>query len=250
MSIIAPLAIIGDEWEDWERWQELQNQSHYTQYTPMADYIKGQKWLSDVEKKSRSNLSNKTPVAYCFGTFYVFIYMAENKPDRKEYVKILLEAYDSVKGYGRKFFRSEDPLISALRQYALDDDYKTERIQKLPLDSYLYPYGCLHAHTVAYFSLSKIIARLALNYILPPTSNMCKLAHISQPVCENAFQKAKFGSYEISLGQTKRSKRKCMTCLSDTDDGIEICTSCRGMNSIMSAPGSLDSYFRDRIEYS
>lgn len=249
MSIIAKGAIVGDEWEDWERWQEQQNQAHYTNYAPMADYIKSQKWLSDIDNKSRANLSNKTPIAYCFGTFYVFLSMVENKPDRKEYVKILLEAYDSVKGYGRRFFRSEDPLISALRQYVIEDGYRTEKIQKLPLDSYLYPYGCLHAHTVAYFSLSKIIARLALNYILPPSSSMCKMVQISHPVCENAFQKAKFGSYEVSLRQAAKSKRKCMTCLADTEDNMEICTACRGMNSIMSAPGSLDSYFRDRMDY-
>lgn len=168
------------EWNKWEEWQRSQVSEHYQKSDIFQYYL--------LYNPDHVNIITNASYKYCFGEFTCFINL-QNGGNVLEYFTKLLNLYDICKGYSRKV--TGDPYgITLLRQvlekrtivFLYDHDFT----------QYAYDYSKIHAHTVAKFSLSTLIMRLASNY-LSFIYNKVSFPTIMLSVCQQAQKAVIFG---------------------------------------------------------
>lgn len=180
------------DYEVWLKWQDKQNKSHYVEST------------CTIQPKVNHNLYLK----YCFGDFENLIFTPEQCSEM-QYFTLLINTYDQCKGYLRNI-KGESAGIALIRNAIKDNNFK--ELYQYPFTTY--PYYELHAHTVAYFSLSTLLLFLASNYSHYKNQNC---PHINMELCKKAYQSKKFGeianpilkSSQIAITQPKQEIRQC-----------------------------------------
>lgn len=95
-----------------------------------------------------------------YDNFGVFSYFLLSK--NASVIKELIHFYDNCKGYAR-YFTGDPNYISLLRKFSEDEDINV--FNSINFEDYLYDYNKIHAYTVASFSLSNLIMRLAIHHI-------------------------------------------------------------------------------------
>jgi len=148
------------EWEKWLNWQrknKIPEKSYSIEY------------FSNNYFKVCSNSLNKY-----YDNFGDFAYFIEYSY-KEEILEELLHFYDSCKGYAR-YFTGDPSCITSLRTFLKTGDDKI--LLSINFNEYLYDYKKVHAYTVASFSLSTLVMRIA--------------AH-------NLFKMSKLSTYNIEL---------------------------------------------------
>lgn len=180
----------------WRNWQLLQDPQHFeksnvfrhfiSQRPNILDFLKNRTEYSQI---SSLGLELYRPyVEYCFGDFEVFV-INPSQEDLSKYVLLMIDLYDICKGYTRLAF-GDAPFISVLRNFIAFEDVNI-LLDHTWLDP-IYDYNDFHAHTVAYFSLSSLIALFVRNYVgrLYPGKN---IPYIKIERCRKAYHDAVFG---------------------------------------------------------
>jgi hypothetical protein len=146
--------------EDWDSWQKAQGPEHYEKSKVWSGFT------SFYGKTSlpHSGISPDDPeyesFHYCFGEFTPLIIKGHLKPSPFPYFRLLLDIYSCNKGYLRSL-KGEPEFILALRRSVLEADLTA--LANFPYSSVSYDYGKIHAHTVAQYSLSSLLALLTRN---------------------------------------------------------------------------------------
>lgn len=134
-------------------------------YSPESEWLKWEKW----EKKNGISENcysieyyglNYYKIKGCtsskyYNTFGDFSYFLDYK---EGIFSELLHFYDSCKGYAR-YFTGDPACITTLRTYLQTEDQKI--LLNINFSEYLYDYKKIHAYTVASFSLSTLVMRIA-----------------------------------------------------------------------------------------
>jgi hypothetical protein len=183
----SDLELALENFKAWEEWQKKQLPSHFMD-CQLQQYV--------PTKPGFKNLYAK----YCFGTFDNLIYLPEHcEPIR--YLTLLLSIYDQCKGYARFIVKGDPTGIALLRKVIKTNnlDFLYEHEFKI----YAYDYTVLHAHTVAYHSLSTLILFLVSNYMHFKSYKSDIFPHIDYDLCKQAYQNKVFG--DIAYVQTHKS---------------------------------------------
>jgi hypothetical protein len=171
------LEVAAQNFKIWEEWQKTALlPSHYIDHY-LYKYI--------PTKPGYKNMYIK----YCFGCFENLIYLPENYHINK-YLILLIDIYDKNKGYIRSL--KGDPVGISLVRKAI----KTNNMDELYLHDfkmYAYDYSTIHAHTVAYFSLSTLLLFLISNYLHYNSYQSEAFPHIDQELCKTAYFAKSFG---------------------------------------------------------
>lgn len=231
---------VEDIWKGWIAWQKTCSSENYCKYQPLLALEKtNAKWRDLV---ARAEPMRYLGLAYCFGSFFPLLYLAENGCTPKDFSAMLLCVYDSCKGYKRTLVG--DPSgIALLRRILETGDKKI--FSELDTAEYLYPYASLHAHTVARFSLSTLILRIATHYFVG--YDKTRPLEICRDACNVAYEAALFGPYSNigGLGPSSMSKSRCISCFMEIEHQSR-CPKCQSSDLSLHKGhvGSMDSYFR------
>ena len=183
------LELALENFKKWQEWQNKQGTSHFLD-CPLSGYI--------PVKPGFKNLY----VKYCFGHFENLIYLPEHcEPIR--YLALLLSVYDQCKGYIRSI-KGDPAGIILLRKVI-----KTQNLDELyehDFHIYAYQYTTLHAHTVAYYSLSTLILFFVSHYMHFKSYKSDLFPHIDYDLCKNAYNVKSFG--DVAYVQSKTSAIK------------------------------------------
>ncbi len=204
--------VIGSKYscEEWRKWQATRALAHYTSSDTFKYYVTQKpntiSSISNVDGYSAISINAITIYQayydYCFGDFSVLLISPQGGESGViKYATMLLELYDVCKGYSRKLF-GDSLFISALREFTVTKDCNT--LAKFPYVDYNYDYSEIHAHTVAVFSLTSLIALLMKNYI-GHYDPQYKLETISHSLCAKAYNESVFGFIKPSLKMQQAS---------------------------------------------
>lgn len=169
-------SIITNNLDNWYKWQQEQKIDHFLK-SHLNQYIK--------PKKSQKNLY----LQYCFGDFINLIYF-NNEINEINYIKLLIDFYDNCKGYLR-CIKGDSQGILLLRNVIL-----TENIDELynhNFKSHYYYYPKIHAHTIAYYSLSTLILFLISNYMYFRSFKSDNFPFIDVEECKKSYFNKQFG---------------------------------------------------------
>lgn len=240
---------IESTWLKWIEWQKNQSNNHFHDYNHNLNFFYNENYYL---KSICSNIKENDKIiyySYCFGDFLPLLILSERGLNKFEYIRILVELYDFCKGIGR-ILSGDSEIIIEMRE-SLETEC-TINLDKLKVENYLYPYGTIHAHTVAYFSISTLLYRIYLHHSDYNDKNKFKITP-----CKNAYDEAIFGSYKKikTLVEIKKTNPKCLNCFSEIEDvNHNECYKCRGFHdrvvSGVSEVLSCDSYLlRNKIFY-
>lgn len=180
---------VEDEWKTWEQWQRHQPLSHYEKSDIFQYYLTRS---PDFKPPQNSCLNgyNKEYYVYCFGDFACLVVSPHTGGDILKYISLLLDIYDTCKGYTRKI-KGDPKSISMLRKVVLTKNLTP--LKDYDHNTYCYPYNTLHAHTVSQYSLSTLIMRLISHY-LSQTAPKGYYQNISVSLCKQAYDNSIFGA--------------------------------------------------------
>ena len=180
-----------NEWNSWEKWQNNQPTSHFDS-SPIFQYYLSLNPDSLLLKKILAYNTNYYYV-HCFGDFSKLL-ISTYGGETFEYLALLLDIYDKCKGSGRRI--TGDPsIITLLREVIKNQSLASLYNQNF--EQYEYDYTKIHAHTVAVYSLSTLILRLACNYI----NKICQngtFPVISLQKCKEIYTENKISTFNIS----------------------------------------------------
>lgn len=180
----SELDLASENFKIWEEWQKNQLPSHYID-SQLHTYI--------PPKKGYRNMYIK----YCFGLFEQLIYLPENS-EPINYFKLLITFYDKCKGYVRTF-KGDPEGISLIRSIIKNE--KLDELYNHNFNIYAYNYTAIHAHTVAYFSLSTLILFFISNYMHHKSYNSDIFPFINQDLCKTPYNNKIYG--DISYVKTR-----------------------------------------------
>ena len=188
-----------DEWETWELWQRKQPPSHYDKSDIFQYYLS---YRSDFQPppSAASTGPNSLIYNYCFGDFAALLIdtsikvgkeaaadVKQTSPSNRDhailYFSLLLDVYDTCKGFSRKF-RSDPTGISLLREIIHKNSLAP--VHSHDFGIYSYDYGVLHAHTVAQYSLSTLLMLFVSNYLYH-IGIQGNFPYIAPAVCQRAY---------------------------------------------------------------
>jgi len=177
------------EWETWIEWQGKQPPSHYEKSDIFHYFLK---YHPDFTPPVGSAMSDRCSrfYQYCFGDFAVMVVNPNPGSNAVEYFSLLLDVYDTCKGYTRRIITGDPAGITSLRQVIQLKSMAPLFKQKF--DDYGYDYGRIHAHTVSQYSLSTLIMRLVSNY-MSHIQTRAYYPYIDINVCEKAYESCIFG---------------------------------------------------------
>jgi hypothetical protein len=143
--------------DSWITWQTSQAPSHFRD-CPIAD-----KYFREHSEQRLE--AEQLCASYCFGRFTHFIRFPFHIscPELRAIITNLLELYNSCKGIRRRIFGDSAPIIM-LRE-AIETSEGWCVLTRHDFTPYDYDYTRIHAHTVAYFSLSTLIMRIVAHYL-------------------------------------------------------------------------------------
>lgn len=149
----SPSSIMSyrDTWNSWYEWQKKQKPIHYQRSDVFRRYAN--QYYIPNEKYNEQ-------VVYVLGDFRYFITFDFISNDNVywDYIKVLIDLYDCCKGLRRSIL-GDPPFIHKLKE-----GYENRDLNPFLLYGFRecdYDYEKIHVHTVAYFSLSTLIMRLA-----------------------------------------------------------------------------------------
>ena len=145
---------------DWLSWQKSQPVSHFQISEIFQHYLHKQTSFFTLHKSAETSY-NSEYFRYCFGDFTPLIAISPISSEQ-EYYTMLLELYDICKGYFRTF-TGDSKFITVLRTSLSSKDLTP--LYTFDYNSFIYDYTNIHAHTVAYHSLSRLIALLISNQL-------------------------------------------------------------------------------------
>ena len=185
----------------WKTWQDLQDPQHFDKssvfryfVTQRPDALTFLKHSTEYSQMSSFSLDLHRPyIEYCFGEFEIFV-INPCQEDLHKYVLLMIDLYDTCKGYSRHIL-GDASFITVLREYANSSDINI--LLNYSWMNSIYDYNDLHAHTVAYYSLSSLIALLMRNYVgrLYPRKN---IPYITVERCKRAYTESVFGIKKIT----------------------------------------------------
>jgi len=162
--------------QTWLEWQNKQLHSHFI----------ASPWGHLINKKAgQRNMYHR----YCFGDFDNLIYQPEQVSDIN-YITLLLNVYDQCKGYKRTLVGDYEGIT--LMRTALVEK-KMDALYAFDFTPYAYPYHQIHAHTVAYHSLSSLILFFLSNYLHLKSYGNDTFPSINVTLCKNAYNSQTFG---------------------------------------------------------
>lgn len=194
--------------KSWKQWQSMQAPSHYEKSEIFRYYISLRRNFRPP-RNSCINGKDSTCYVYCFGDFAALITETkEENPDINamvDYFDLLLDIYDVCKGSLRKL-RGDPYCINMMREVS-------RKKTMVPFINYdaefcMYPYHMIHAHTVAQYSLSALIMRLASHWFCKNLGDCSRC--ICPQICNSAMFLSNFGKPKITRGQGKY--RVCDSC--------------------------------------
>lgn len=168
----------------WLKWQQSQSTLHFID-SNLSSYIHFKPGYKNIY------------IRYCFGDFENIYILPENCQTELTYITLLLSTYDKCKGYGRTIKGDTNGI------YLLREVIKSKNLDELyyhDFKQYFYDYGKIHAHTVAYFSLSTLIMFFLSNYMHYKSYNSDNFPHIDMALCKNVYNKKVYGdiTYVVS----------------------------------------------------
>jgi len=181
----------SDQAETWREWQRSRPPAHFQLSPSYQTFVSYYPDFVGVTQEGAEGIY----ATYCLGQFRVFApshWIGAVTRDRL--LRGLLHLYDSCKGVGRSLLWGDPPGVLALRR-ALEEGMSSKAVDSLFLydfSSSFYDYTTLHAHTVAYFSLSTLVLSLA-SHILSRTVNFCTIPYFEPRLCKKAFESKVFG---------------------------------------------------------
>jgi len=210
-----------DEWDSWKNWQQGQLSSHFERSDIFQHYLSMRQNFKPPDGSCIFTENSKYYI-YCFGDFAPLI--MNTSIDLFEYIIILLDIYDTCKGYLRRMI-GEHPCITAMRNTVITKCIS--EIYNYDYSQYLYPYDTIHAHTVAQYSLSTLIMRF-LHHFIGKSVDRCyyNISHegISLRLCKNAYYNNIFGK---AVEYT--DYYQCKTCMRLTETvlgNFHVCVDC------------------------
>ncbi|HSW76425.1 MAG TPA: hypothetical protein VLG50_05245 [Candidatus Saccharimonadales bacterium] len=212
------VVIAQQNFKMWQEWQNKQDSQHYL--TSISSlYIN--------QKANRKNIYH----CYCFGDFENLIYTPE-QCNEIDYISMLIHVYDNSKGYLRSV-KGDIVGIKMLRTILVDQNM--DPLYHFDFAPYMYPYDQIHAHTVAYFSLSTIILFLVSNYMHIKSYNADQFPSININLCKNAFTTKVFGdiSYTVSRNNIPIVQKQSANIDIESvknKDAVRVCHSWPGAN--------------------
>lgn len=195
---------VEDEFNTWKLWQNSQPLSHYDKCDIFTYYLSKRQQFQ-IPKNTRVMKENGIYYKYCFGDFSCLIVntnINNNVEDIVKYISLLLDIYDTCKGYSRMI--TKDPNgINLLRD--IIQDKSLNPLKSFDFKDILYPFHEIHAHTVAQYSLSTLIMRIVLDYI----SQIFREFHydIEVSVCKRIFDNRTFGQIAEEKSSEEDTKR-------------------------------------------
>lgn len=178
-----------DEWTTWEQWQRHQPLSHYEKSDIFQYYLTRS---PDFKPPQNSCLNgyNQEYYVYCFGDFACLLVSPHTNGDILKYIDLLLDIYDTCKGYTRKI-KGDPKSIAMLRKVLMTKNLTL--LQNYNYNPYCYPYNTIHAHTVSQYSLSTLIMRLVAHH-LSQTGPKEYYPGILLSSCKQAYDNVTFGT--------------------------------------------------------
>ena len=176
----------NDQFQTWLQWQNKQLHSHF---------ISSQYGVYINKKAGQRNVYFR----YCFGDFDNLIYQPENV-NEVNYIILLLDVYDKCKGYKRTLVGDHEG-ITLMRAAA--ETKKIDALYAFDFSPFSIPYHQLHAHTVAYFSLSTLILFLLSNYLHLKSYSNDIFPSININLCKNAYNNKVFGDIAYVVTHNK-----------------------------------------------
>lgn len=162
----------------WLDWQKIQPPSHFMSSSVYQKFAKTnlefhiEHDIKDFGYATRVfDSSKETYYKHVFGDFYNFVMYIPQPKDLLKSITMLISLYDHSKGYSRLVF-GDPPIISFIKSVLVKHPVGLFDLTEVMNDFgekdfsvFVYDYSVLHAHTVAYFSLSSLIALLVSNII-------------------------------------------------------------------------------------
>ncbi len=167
--------------ESYKLWQDKQPQTHFIA-SSFQPYIFPKPGYKDLHLK------------YTFGDFENLIYYPETTNDLA-YFTLLVNTYDKCKGYLRSI-KGDHEGITLLRKVVLIDC--VDELYQFDFNKFVYPYQYIHAHTMAYFSLSTLILLFVSNYMHFKSYRSDHFPYINVSLCKNAYNNKIYGDINIS----------------------------------------------------
>lgn len=210
--------------QNWLTWQNKQSHSHFV----------SSPWASFINKKT----GQRNPYTrYCFGDFDNLIYQPEQVSDIN-YITLLLDVYDKCKGYKRTLVGDYEG-ITLMRNALLEK--KLDHLYTFDFTPYDYPYSQIHAHTVAYHSLTTLILFFLANYLHLKSYNHDRYPSININLCKNAYNSKVFGdiayvisnsalvpkTQNITIQKPKDSARPCNSWPGPVNNNLLKCSHCK-----------------------
>lgn len=175
--------------EVWAEWQKKQPMIHFEK-SVIFEYYKSLRPKFEPFKDAACNDVLADYYRYCFGDFTQIISIPYSKQSNLiRYVELLLDVYDTCKGVSRKFAGDPDGIVLLRKVYKTKD---FDHLYNHDFHQYRYDYTKLHAHTVAQYSLSTLIMRIADN-LMHYHFTTAKFKNISVSLCKDIFDSKIFG---------------------------------------------------------
>lgn len=177
-----------EEWTTWQEWQKHQLATHYEKSEIFQYYLKYRPEFQPPRYSCITGHSSRQYI-YCFGDFASLIVNPHGGGNVVDYFTTILDIYDVCKGSSRRI-KGDPEGIALIRDVVQKRNLAP--IKNHNFNQYTYDYSILHAHTVAQYSLSTLILRLASHYMSYVTTqgDYCP---ISLQACQKAYEKCIFG---------------------------------------------------------
>jgi len=158
------------DWEGMKKWQNTQQSLHFEKSSILQYYI--------LTHPDFSTACSDAPLKYCFGDFASLITNYQHLPLIKK-LELLVDIYDTCKGYRRRCVG--DPYhISNIRSAVENRSLLNIKIYS----DCLYNYDIIHAHTLACYSLSTLLIRLAYHIL---SHSITKFPMINRLKCQKSY---------------------------------------------------------------
>lgn len=168
--------------EDWEIWQKGQGPEHYQKSRVWQSFLAYAPKFKVPDVGITVSDSQYDCYHYCFGEFTPLIIRGQLKPSPIPYFRTLLDIYTCNKGYVRSIM-GEREFISLLRKAIMENELS--ELAGFNYATLAYRYDKIHAHTVAEYSLSRLLALLTENALVYQGYNTLK--PISIKSCHEAW---------------------------------------------------------------
>lgn len=178
-----------EEWATWLEWQRNQPALHYEKSDVFQYYIKNNVNFQPPRYSCITSQYSKQYI-YCFGDFACLLVNQHGGGNIVEYFSILLDIYDTCKGSGRRIVKGDPEGIKLMREVIRKKSIHP--IKNHNFKQYNYDYGMIHAHTVAQYSLSTLLMRLASHYMSYLMIQGDYYA-ITLQICQKSYDKTIFG---------------------------------------------------------